>query len=256
MPAHRLPWFKFWPEAMQHEKVALLDDGEFRTWLAILSYGSTQPTRWRFASAKHAAVVCGRPIEQVEGLIAAHLLDTADGELWIHDWKQWQDVYPSDFSANGAQSPGEKRRNAPRTLRERSDEPPLRRRSKKEKIEREDRGESPTETLERVPLTDQVQAFDREMRSARGYQSRRDLLDKVQSKYVSLDLEEEALKITEWLQRKPGRVANTAFVLNWLGKALEDAGAAPLPTPPGNGTLPLPRGPSETEKYARGIRHV
>jgi hypothetical protein len=119
MPARRLPWFKLWPEAMRHEKIALLSDGAFRTWVTVLAAGSEQAVRWRFASVKHAVSVTGRPSRQIRELISARLIDESeDGELWVHDWRQWQDRYESDFiprtrredSANDPRSlPGEGR---------------------------------------------------------------------------------------------------------------------------------------------------
>ena len=84
MPARRLPWFKLWPEAMRHEKVALLSDSAFRTWIVMLAAGSEQATRWRFASVHHAARVTGRPEDDLRELIGARLLDVAgaSGEVW------------------------------------------------------------------------------------------------------------------------------------------------------------------------------
>lgn len=99
MPARRLPWFKLWPEAMRHEKIVLLSDGAFRTWISMLAAGSEQPVRWRFASLKHAASVTARPAKQIREVIQARLVDEAeDGELWVHDWRQWQDWYESDIA--------------------------------------------------------------------------------------------------------------------------------------------------------------
>lgn len=99
MPARRLPWFKLWPEAMRHEKIVLLSDGAFRTWITVLAAGSEQGVRWRFATVKHAASVTGRPAKHIRELIAARLIDEGDsGELWVHDWRQWQDRYASDVA--------------------------------------------------------------------------------------------------------------------------------------------------------------
>ena len=99
MPARRLPWFKFWPEAMRHEKVVLLSDSAFRTWVATLAAASEQATRWRFASVKHLVSVTARPEADVREMIGAHLLDiSSDGNVWIHDWRQWQERYASDFT--------------------------------------------------------------------------------------------------------------------------------------------------------------
>jgi hypothetical protein len=113
MPARRLPWFKLWPESFDHEKIATLDDPEFRTWVTLIGKASCQPTRWRFASIAHAAKVCGRPEEQIRNVITARLLDERSDGLWIHDWQQWQERYPSEYE----DSP-ERSGNAPATLPE------------------------------------------------------------------------------------------------------------------------------------------
>ncbi len=106
MPAQRLPWFKLWPEAVDHEKVAQLGDAQFRTWITVLAKAADQPTRWHFASRRHAAVVTGRAIGHINTLVSGRLLDDlgVDG-VWIHDWKQWQDRYPSDYPEPSANAP-------------------------------------------------------------------------------------------------------------------------------------------------------
>jgi hypothetical protein len=99
MPARRLPWFKLWPEAMRHEKVVLLSDGAFRAWIMTLAAGAEQTTRWRFGSVQHLLRVTGRAEAEVHELISVHLLDVAgNGEVWIHDWRQWQERFASDFT--------------------------------------------------------------------------------------------------------------------------------------------------------------
>ena len=114
MPARRLPWFKLWPESMRHEKIALLSDGTFRTWVMVLSSGSEQSVRWHFASVKHAASVTGRPVKHIRELIRGRLIDeTPTGELWVHDWRQWQERYESDFAPR---TPPEGSANAPQSL--------------------------------------------------------------------------------------------------------------------------------------------
>jgi hypothetical protein len=132
MPARRLPWFKLWPEAMRHEKIVLLSDSTFRTWIVVLAAGSEQAVRWRFASIKHVVSVTGRPARHIHELIRARLIDEDEsGELWVHDWRQWQDRYESDF--------------APRTLLEDSANAPnkLRAEGEKEKEQEQD-GDTPT----------------------------------------------------------------------------------------------------------------
>lgn len=86
----RLPWIKLWIEGMAHEKVALLSDGQFRSWVLVLCAGAQQPVRWRFASAQHAADATGRPLKHILDLIDRRLLDLRDGEVWIHDYQRWQ----------------------------------------------------------------------------------------------------------------------------------------------------------------------
>lgn len=154
MPAKRLPWFKLWPEAVDHEKIAQLGDPEFRTWITVLARAADQPTRWRFASARHAATTAGRPLRQVKALVAARLLDDCgDSGLWIHDWKQWQERYASDYDGTPPTLPEDSANgglNAPSTLRnghtERSDKKrELRRESKDVRDEKED-GSTPPAT--------------------------------------------------------------------------------------------------------------
>jgi hypothetical protein len=102
----RFPWLKLWIEAVAHEKVALLSDAQFRTWVHTLCKGAEQPTRWHFASAQHAAVVSGRPLSHIKHLVNVRLLDQRDDGLWVHDFRQWQEVYESDIpmQRNGRRS--------------------------------------------------------------------------------------------------------------------------------------------------------
>lgn len=132
MPARRLPWFKLWPEAMRHEKIVLLADGTFRTWIVVLAAGAEQSVRWRFASVKHAVSVTGRPAKHIRELVTARLIDESEsGELWVHDWRQWQDRYESDF--------------APRTLLEDSANAPNTLRAEEEEEKEQERdGDTPT----------------------------------------------------------------------------------------------------------------
>lgn len=124
MPASRLPWIKLWEQAIDHEKVALLPDALFRTWVHVLVAGSQQPVRWRFASAKHAAIASGRPLAHIRQLIAKRLLDATDGDaLVVHDWRDWQEVYPSDVNRPARPKRArEHSANTPRTLRDDSTE--------------------------------------------------------------------------------------------------------------------------------------
>lgn len=154
MPARRLPWFKLWPEAMRHEKIVLLSDGTFRTWIVVLAAGSEQSIRWRFASVKHAVSVTGRPLKHIRDLIAARLIDESeDGELWVHDWRQWQDRYESDF--------------APRTLPEDSANAPNKLRAEEEE-EREEEKETKTPPPTPYPASGEGDAADAAGKKRRG----------------------------------------------------------------------------------------
>lgn len=153
MAARRLPWIKLWLESLDHEKVALLSDAQFRTWVRVLCKGSEQPTRWRFASAQHAAAVAGRPLQQVKQLIAARLLDQREDGVWVHDYKHWQERYDSDIPLNGSD---QRSANAPPTLLEDSVESPptLPRAPARAPADREVRpetGEERPETGEELP---------------------------------------------------------------------------------------------------------
>lgn len=98
MPAKRLPWFKLWIGCTAHGKVRQLDDGTFRTWVELLDAASQQPTRGRFASEAEAVAITRRPVKHIRTLVAAGLMDATEDGLWLHDWSEWQEVYPSDVS--------------------------------------------------------------------------------------------------------------------------------------------------------------
>lgn len=100
MAAKRLPWIKFYPELLEHEKFADLSDAESWTWINVWGKASQQTVRWRFASPAHAAKVTGRSVAQIRKLIAARLLDERSDGLWVHDWQQWQQRYPSDYEGS------------------------------------------------------------------------------------------------------------------------------------------------------------
>jgi hypothetical protein len=121
--ARRLPWIKLWTESRAHEKVALLSDAQFRTWIYVLLAGAEQPKRWRFSSAQHASAVTGRPLAHIKHLVSVRLIDERDDGLWIHDYRQWQEVYESDLPSQGN---GQRSANAPPRLRQDSaNAPPL-----------------------------------------------------------------------------------------------------------------------------------
>jgi hypothetical protein len=127
MPAKRLPWIKFWPELLEHRKFGELSDAESWTWVVVWGKASQQPDRWKFGSIDHAARATGRPKKHIQRLIAMHLLDAdPDGQVYIHDVKQWQDRFPSEEPTNGAASTDEDcledSLNTPATLHEHSPE--------------------------------------------------------------------------------------------------------------------------------------
>lgn len=96
MPAKRLPWLKFWPELVDHEKFSGLGDSERWTWIKLLARAGQQPVRGRFGGIAHASEVTGRPAKHIKMLIAARLLDLKDDGLWMHDWDYWQRWRPGD----------------------------------------------------------------------------------------------------------------------------------------------------------------
>jgi hypothetical protein len=112
MVAPRLPWIKFWPEAIEHEKFAALTDAECWSWVVIWSKASLQPKRWRYASIQHAHHVTGRPVKHIRRLIEVRLLDDSQDGLSIHDARMWQD------SANLASTQRERWCNGGATLTE------------------------------------------------------------------------------------------------------------------------------------------
>lgn len=240
MPAQRLPWFKLWPEAIEHEKVAQLSDAVFRTWVTALAKAADQPIRWRFASRRHAAAVTGRSVGHINTLVTFRLLDDlgADG-VWVHDWKQWQERYPSDspktpptlpeHSANGAAK-------TPRKVRDRSDKSKEVRGEIKERdvppatpaptgaaaaefsIDEQDRINAVVEVLEPFSISHDPKLW-------------RKTLDA----YGEIDLQAEALKQADWLRRHKMKSCSTARYLNWLKTAqteLPATRAQDVPRPP------------------------
>jgi hypothetical protein len=211
----------------------------------------------------------GDPVLFLEALVGCGWLDETEDGYVIHDWEEyggklvekrrseadrlrkWRDEQRTDDTRTKVV--GETRTKRVRNAT----------REEKTREEKTREEESPTDSLERAPLSVSVQSFDRAMRSARGYRSGTALLVKLQEKYGSLDLEEEALKMCGWLETSKGRrsTASTQFVLNWLGKALEDRAAAPPPLPflpATNGAhhpAPVPR-LTEAQQFQRGVKHV
>lgn len=137
MPAPRLPWIKFWPEAVEHEKFAALSDGEAWTWVVVWAKASQQPQRWRFASVGHAAKVTGRPAKHIRRLIEARLMDEDSAGIRMHNAGKWQDRFPSDESPKPPPTLPEHSANGSSTLPEYSDK-------KKREIKREKRDEDVT----------------------------------------------------------------------------------------------------------------
>jgi len=146
VPAQRLPWLKLWPESLAHEKIALLTDEQGWTWIHCLCAAAQQPRRWRFASVEHAAAVTGRTPESVSTLITARLLDERADGLWIHDYEQWQDRYPSELLGRRLD---EGLTNTPRRLDEHSAKAPRR-------LDLEGRGEREIEKDSLSPVESEV----------------------------------------------------------------------------------------------------
>lgn len=96
MVASRLPWIKFWPEALDHPKFVDLTDAERWTWVVVWGKASQQQNRWIFASVNHVTHVTGRPAKHVKRLISVGLLDEDESGIHVHDAVKWQDRYPSD----------------------------------------------------------------------------------------------------------------------------------------------------------------
>jgi len=256
MPAKRLPWFKLWPESFDHEKIATLGDPEFRTWVMLIGKASCQPTRWRFASITHASKVCGRSEEQISNVIAARLLDERSDGLWIHDWEQWQERYPSEFEDSRERSG-----NAPPTLTEDSANaaptlpPTLPRARAKTGEGRREKGDGrkETEDVDEAEAREEIHEEMPVLRSPTAKTKRKqptiafaddeqevinafcsDLAEyafdqppqfwrKVLGAYGRLDLEGESLKMADWLRRHKKRQCSGGFVLNWLAKAFDEA---------------------------------
>lgn len=247
MPAKRLPWVKLWIEAAEHEKIALLPDPEYRTWTLCLLRGSQQPTRWRFASVQHAALVTHRPVKHVRTLIAARLLDEREDGVWVHDAPYWQDRHPSDFAprtvGDGSdedagrvrETSPDRSANTPPTLREDSAKTPRTLRRDRERDSEGD-GDGAGAPSAGAPVPDELQAFHDSFAGLRGYAPTPAFFAKVGEKYRHLDLEEEAIKIRSWLSRHAKRSCSTDFLLNWLKTAAQEAAAAPIaPLPSKNG---------------------
>lgn len=94
MPRKRLPWFKLWGGSTRHEKIAALDDHEFRVWVELLDAASEQKIRGVFASLKVAAAVIRRQPIEVQALVDQRLVDVDDdGAAVMHDWQIWQRWY-------------------------------------------------------------------------------------------------------------------------------------------------------------------
>lgn len=84
---------------------------------------------------------------------------------------------------------------------------------------------SSPEKISPLTVPNALAAFERVLRQSnrKGFSPTQQFYDKVMSKYGHLDLEEEAIKMTGWLTSKPSRPLSTAYILNWLKKAGEDA---------------------------------
>ena len=287
MPAERLPWFRIWVEAMDHEKIAMLDDSQFRTWVLVLSKASQQPTRWRIASAEVAARITGRPRVDVDCLIAARLLDECPDGLWVHDWESWQKGhYPSDYKRSAKTPPtvGEDSANVAPTLPQRSAsiaavlpldididrdidvdvEAPIGALSAAaEEIlsshppqgfrgESAERGEPAKR--KRAAFEYKLSEAERDEADAAEdalsdwkFEPTTQFWRKCFDEYGRLNMETEALKMAGWLKAHRKRQCNNAFVQNWLRREAAKLGPPAGSLPAWDGDIPASQGVESTD---------
>lgn len=118
MPNKRLGWYKVWVGTSRHAKIVGLSDRSFRVWHELLDAASEQKVRGHFDSIEIAARVIHRKVAEVQPLIRAGLVDSADGGVWLHDWNDWQRWRPED-AANGDGFPPDHPPNDTRSTRDR-----------------------------------------------------------------------------------------------------------------------------------------
>ena len=94
------PWFKFWPDILRNPKIRGLTPRQFQDWLFVLCAASEQKKRWHFPDTKTATKIVGIPISRFRKLIELGLFDRVDDGICVHDYKDWQEFYPSDLDRN------------------------------------------------------------------------------------------------------------------------------------------------------------
>lgn len=243
MPAKRLPWFKLWIGCTAHGKVRQLDDGTFRTWVELLDAASQQPTRGRFASEGEAAAITRRPIKHIRTLVQAGLIDAGEDGLWLHDWSEWQDVYPSDVSRErSANTPPNTPPNAPRTPGEGSAQRSPKKREEEGRVKTTPNGVVAHTTRQAIP--------------------------KPKPKHPPVDdayIEELVTEFGEWARRSIDRCLNhkahqsainkQKHLRGWLEDDVERRKVTPLMALRPTGTEGA-GGLSYAERLRRGITHV
>ena len=94
------PWFKFWPDILRNPKIRGLTPRQFQDWLFVLCAASEQKKRWHFPDDRTAGKIIGFPIGRFRKLIELGLLDRVDDGICVHDYEDWQEIYPSDLNRN------------------------------------------------------------------------------------------------------------------------------------------------------------
>ena len=92
------PWFKFWPDILRNPKIRGLTLQQSRDWLFFLCAASEQKKRWHFSDDRTAAMIVGIPVGRLRRMIELRLIDRVDDGICVHDYKDWQEVYPSDLA--------------------------------------------------------------------------------------------------------------------------------------------------------------
>lgn len=206
MPAKRLPWQKFWPELVDHEKFVGLTDSEAWTWVRVYAKAGQQPKRGRFASVKHAAVASGRSERHIRRLIAVRLIDETTEGLLMHDWEEWQRWRKGDESDDG--STPESPSNDTRTPTERHTNV----NAKKEKKEGEKEKDVDRETSEPGQVVPERGNSGRRTAPATASPEAKALVDAF---YEAMGVEPHSLTATQWKRE----VA--------IAQQLSDSGATP-----------------------------
>jgi hypothetical protein len=91
-----MEWFRFYHDVLNNPKVQRLDPELFKAWINLLCLGSSQKVRWTLPAIQDIAFALRiSPADAevlVERFISLRLIDGANGQLVVHDWRQWQRV--------------------------------------------------------------------------------------------------------------------------------------------------------------------